>query len=158
MPPYTMYGKGSKHMKLNRFLVIAILLLISGIVLLGYSVAAGESSVGVFIVFPVLIGTGIWAFLGMMCVMGALLFGFMGFGARFAGFGEFNSSEPGQRQGQDQDQSPRQRTGHAVKGGGVVLIGPIPIIFGSDSKLTVVLAVLAIIMMMLMMFFLFFFL
>lgn len=141
-------------MKMNRFLAIAILLLIGGIALLGFSVAEGESSAGLFLVFPVLIGSGIWAFLGMMCIMGALLFGFMGMGARFAGFGEFDESEPGERQKQGQGQRPR--TGPAVKGGGVVLIGPIPIIFGSDTRLTIVLAVLAIIMMILMMFFLFF--
>jgi uncharacterized protein (TIGR00304 family) len=145
-------------MKMNRFLAIAILLLICGIALLGYSVTEGESSAGVFIVFPVLIGSGIWAFLGMMCIMGALLFGFMGIGARLAGFGEYYSSEPGEqpRQGQGRDQPPGQRTGPAVKGGGVVLIGPIPIIFGSDTRLTIVLAVLAIIMMIVMMFFLFY--
>jgi uncharacterized protein (TIGR00304 family) len=82
----------------------------------------------------------------------------MGIGARFAGFGDFDSSEPGQqqRQGQGAGQPPQQRTGPAVRGGGVVLIGPIPIIFGSDTKLTIVLAVLAIIMMIVMMFFLFY--
>ena len=147
-------------MKMNRFLAIAILLLICGIALLGFSVAEGESSAGVFVVFPVLIGSGIWAFLGMMCIMGTLIFGFMGIGARFAGFGDFDSSEPRdqQGQGQRQGQSPRQRTGPTVRGGGVVLIGPLPIIFGSDTKLTIVLVILAIIMMVVMMFFLFYFL
>ena len=140
-------------MKMNRFLAIAIMLLIGGIALLGFSVAEGESSAGIFVVFPVLIGSGIWAFLGMMCIMGALIFGFMGIGARFAGFGDLDESEPRDQQGQ----GPRQRTGPAVKGGGVMLIGPIPIIFGSDTKLTIVLAILAIIMMVVMMFFLFYF-
>ena len=142
-------------MKMNRFLAIAILLLFCGIALLGFSVAEGESSAGVFVVFPVLIGSGIWAFLGMMCIMGALIFGFMGFGARLAGFGDFDSSEPGEPQ--RQGQGPRQRTGPAVRGGGVVFIGPLPIIFGSDTKLTIVLVILAIIMMVVMMFFLFYF-
>ncbi len=149
-----MYLQGSENVKMNRFLAIAIMLLICGIALLGYSVAEGESSAGVFVVFPVLIGEGIWAFLGMMCIMGALLFGFMGFGARFAGFGDFDSTEP--RESQRPGQPPRQKTGPAVKGGGVVLIGPIPIIFGSDTKLTIVLVVLAIVMMVVMMFFLFY--
>jgi uncharacterized protein (TIGR00304 family) len=147
-------------MKLNRFLIIALLLLICGIALLGYSVSEGESSAGVFVIFPVLMGSGLWAFVGMMCIMGALLFGFMGFGARFAGFGELYPSEPGEQQrlGQNQrgGQPPGQRTGPAVKGGGVVLIGPVPIIFGSDIRLTIVLVILAIIIMFSMMFFLFY--
>lgn len=152
-----MYPGGSENMKMNRFLAIAILLLICGIALLGFSVAEGESSAGVFVVFPVLIGSGLWAFLGMMCIMGALIFGFMGIGARFAGFGDFDESEPRAQQKQGQGQGPRQRTGPAVRGGGVVLIGPLPIIFGSDTKLTIVLVILAIIMMVVMMFFLFYF-
>jgi uncharacterized protein (TIGR00304 family) len=121
-----MYLGGSENMKMNRFLAIAILLLICGIVLLGFSVAEGESSAGFFIVFPVLIGSGM------------------------------SEPRDQQSQGQRQGHGPRQRTGPAVKGGGVVLIGPIPIIFGSDTRLTVVLAVMAIIMMILMMFFLFY--
>jgi uncharacterized protein (TIGR00304 family) len=144
-------------MKLNRFLIMALLLLICGIALLGYSVAEGESSAGIFVIFPVLMGSGLWAFVGMMCIMGALLFGFMGFGARLAGFGELYPSEPGdQRHEQAQGQPPGQRTGPAVKGGGVVLIGPVPIIFGSDIRLTIVLVILAIIIMFSMMFFLFY--
>lgn len=149
-------------MKLNRFLVIALLLFICGIALLGYSVAEGESSAGVFVIFPVLMGSGLWAFVGMMCIMGALLFGFMGFGAQFAGFSDIYPSEPGEQESQEQGQnhgagqSPKQRTGPAVKGGGVVLIGPVPIIFGSDIRLTIVLVILAIIIMFSMMFFLFY--
>jgi uncharacterized protein (TIGR00304 family) len=153
-----MYLGGSENMKMNRFLAIAIMLLIGGIALLGFSVAEGESSAGLFVIFPVLIGSGIWAFLGMMCIMGALIFGFMGIGARFAGFGDFDESEPRdqQRQGQGQGQGQKRRTSPAVKGGGVVLIGPIPIIFGSDTRLTIVLVILAIIMMFAMMFFFFY--
>jgi uncharacterized protein (TIGR00304 family) len=36
-----------------------------------------------------------------------------------------------------------------VKGGGIIMIGPIPIIFGSDKKHAVILAILTIIIMLL---------
>ncbi|UCF09289.1 MAG: DUF131 domain-containing protein [Thermoplasmata archaeon] len=71
-----------------------------------------------------------------------MIFGFLGFGAQFAAVAW---EEPGP-QGKQQGQGPRPRTGRSVKGGGVVLIGPIPIIFGSDARMTAVLVVLAIVL------------
>lgn len=41
----------------------------------------------------------------------------------------------------------RKKTKTKVGGGGVVLIGPIPIIFGSDKKFLIIAVVLAIILM-----------
>lgn len=40
-----------------------------------------------------------------------------------------------------------------VKGGGVILIGPIPIVFGTDKKYVVLLMILAIVLMLLMLIF-----
>ena len=42
-----------------------------------------------------------------------------------------------------------RKNGAGVKGGGVVLVGPIPIIFGSDAKWTSVAIVLAIVLVVL---------
>ena len=36
-----------------------------------------------------------------------------------------------------------------VKGGGLVLIGPVPIIFGTDKRITLILSVIALIIMIL---------
>ena len=43
----------------------------------------------------------------------------------------------------------RRRSGAEVRGGGVVMIGPIPIIFGSDAKWASVAIVLAILLVLL---------
>lgn len=44
----------------------------------------------------------------------------------------------------------RQETGEKkVKGGGVILIGPIPIVFGTDKKYALILMILAIVLMLL---------
>ncbi len=60
---------------------------------------------------------------------------FVGLLLVIAGFGVVILSTLGQRQ-----------KGSEVRGGGVVIIGPIPIIFGSDAKWTSVAIVLAIVL------------
>jgi len=37
----------------------------------------------------------------------------------------------------------------SIKGGGVILIGPVPVVFGTDKKYTILIMVLAIIIMLL---------
>jgi uncharacterized protein (TIGR00304 family) len=128
-------------MRMNRNLVLALVLGIIGIMILGYSVSEGESSAGIFLFIPVFYGSGLFAFIGVLCIMGAMILGFVGFAERM-GSREGYESQP--------SRSP-QSTGHkpksGIKGGGVVLIGPIPIIFGSDPKTTVVLVIFALIIM-----------
>ncbi len=128
-------------MRMNRYLGLAIVLVICGIVLLGYSVASGEGTAGVVIFIPVFYGSGLFAFLGVLCIMMGLILGFFGIAK---GLGETREFEDFRDQ-----QSPRPagpRTQKSIKGGGVVLIGPIPVIFGSDAKTAIVLVVLAIIL------------
>lgn len=54
-----------------------------------------------------------------------------------------------------QDTGGEENTGHEkkingkVKGGGVILVGPIPIVFGTDRRYALILMVLAIIIMLL---------
>lgn len=137
-------------MKLNRFFAVAILLIVCGIALLGYSASAGEGSAGVFFIVPYFQGSGLAAFLGMLCIMGAMISGFLGFAAQM--------EVPGEGAPRDQEQGqkpPGTKPRPAVKTGGVVLIGPIPIIFGSDPKMAVILAAMAIVMIVMMFFFFF---
>lgn len=47
----------------------------------------------------------------------------------------------------EEEEERRKKTKTKVGGGGVVLIGPIPIIFGSDKKFLIIAVVLAIILM-----------
>ncbi len=139
-------------MKMNRYLIMALLLAICGIALMGYSVSSGESSAGVFFIIPIFYGSGISAFLGVLCIMAAIFLGFVGFAASAVGDEGYEPSrEP---QGSSQGRAAPKKT---IKGGGVVMIGPIPIIFGSDSKSAKVVAILAIILMIIMMVFMFMF-
>ncbi|UCE73853.1 MAG: DUF131 domain-containing protein [Methanomassiliicoccales archaeon] len=123
---------------MNRNLILAVILGIAGIVLIGYSVASGEGNAGIILFIPVFYGSGLFAFMGVLCIMAAMILGFIGFAERMV---EQEGNEPRSAQ------STAPRIQKSVKGGGVVLIGPIPIIFGSDAKTTIVLVVLALIVM-----------
>jgi uncharacterized protein (TIGR00304 family) len=132
---------------MNRNLALAGILGIIGLAILGYSVSQGESNASIFLFIPVFYGSGLFAFLGVLCIMGAMILGFVGFAERAA---SQNGYEP--EPSQQTSGKPKKN----MKGGGVVLIGPIPIIFGSDPKTAVVLAVLALIIMVAAMIFIYF--
>jgi uncharacterized protein (TIGR00304 family) len=126
---------------MNRNLVYGIILGVAGILILGYSVSQGESNAGIFLFIPVFYGSGLFAFIGVLCLMGAMILGFVGFAERMAS-GYEEDSQP-KRSSKPTGSSPNR----SIKGGGVVLIGPIPIIFGSDPKTAIVLAVFALVIM-----------
>jgi uncharacterized protein (TIGR00304 family) len=51
---------------------------------------------------------------------------------------------------ESEERDAEQETGKKrVKGGGVILIGPIPIVFGTDKKYALILMILAIVLMLL---------
>ena len=129
---------------MNRYFVYSILFLIGGIALLGYAVASGEANVAIVVFIPVVYGSGIMAFLGMICIIAAIFLGFLGVANRFVGEEE---DEPERSTSKTRPPQPTQyKPQKSVKGGGVVLIGPIPVIFGSDTRMAVILAILAIIL------------
>jgi uncharacterized protein (TIGR00304 family) len=136
---------------MNRYFIMALCSGICGIVLLGYSAASGEGSAGVVLFIPFFSGSGIYSFLGALCIMAAIFIGFIGFAASQPGF-EDSENNPEKRSGQSSQSGPKK----SIKGGGVVMIGPIPIIFGSDSKTAMILVVLAIILMIIVMVFMFY--
>jgi uncharacterized protein (TIGR00304 family) len=122
--------------QLNKTLIFAIILGILGIILLGLSVASGEGSASIVLIIPVFSGSGIFSFVGVLCIMAALMIGFMGIAQKMA---ESEKSQPNEKK-TPSDKKP-------LKGGGVVLIGPIPIVFGSSPKAAMILMVMAIIIM-----------
>jgi uncharacterized protein (TIGR00304 family) len=64
--------------------------------------------------------------------------------------GMFQDSRSGQdRSGRTESESYRTKVESKFKGGGVIMIGPIPIIFGSDKESAKIVIILAIILMLL---------
>jgi uncharacterized protein (TIGR00304 family) len=93
---------------------------------------AGEVETGFLLIFPFIIGTGIYAFAGFILFFIAVLL-FM--------FGLVSTATI--------DLSPYEGdTKKSIKGGGVILIGPFPIVFGSNWKIAALLMILAIILIL----------
>jgi uncharacterized protein (TIGR00304 family) len=89
------------------------------------------------LIFPVYVGSDIWGFFGILCVIGAFFVGFLGLIPTRLPAGGPDSG----RQGAPPSGGPEKRFG------GVVMLGPIPIIVGSDVKMSVLAIVLAIVLM-----------
>jgi len=82
-------------------------------------------------------------------------------GKKYSGISESNSSQKGANYNETRDysnspyeKSPAGKVESKIKTGGVIMLGPIPIIFGSDKESAKTAAILAIILMVLSLLFL----
>ena len=119
---------------MNKYHLFSLMCLIIGIVFFAVGIFSGDVETGFVVVFPFIAGSGIYAFLGFIFVFISVLL-FM--------FGFTSTVESNDFQADYDGYQPSRKT--SIKGGGVVLIGPIPIVFGSNWKIAVILMILAII-------------
>lgn len=105
----------------------AFILFMFGIFLIGASAVFGKGKIMLFFFIPVFYGTGILAFLGMGCIIVSMFLMFYSMTLTL---------------GVEEEYAPVKQ-GRKVKGGGIVFIGSVPIIFGSDVKTAVILMILA---------------
>ena len=117
---------------MNKYHLLSLIFFILGIISFTIGVLSGEVEAGFILIFPSIIGSGITAFLGFIFIFFAIILFMFGF-TRATIPDEYCSDE-------------HSKTKTSVKGGGVVLIGPIPIIFGSNWKIALVMIILAIIL------------
>jgi uncharacterized protein (TIGR00304 family) len=119
-------------MRIRMWLPLAIF--IGGIVAVAAAVASGEADVSLIVIFPVFTGSSGLFILGISLII--LSF--------FASFGVLAMAPPdSQRQDLEQPLQPIQRDSRReTKYGGFVLIGPIPIAFGSDKSMTLLMLVI----------------
>ncbi|MCI4371331.1 MAG: DUF131 domain-containing protein [Thermoplasmata archaeon] len=114
--------------------------LLAGLVVLALAVARGEASLYVLVLFPVVVGSGPLGFLGIVLVFAgfALTFLLLPAAAGARSDGAISTlpltSAP--------VATPRRRWG------GVVFLGPIPIVFGSDSEVTRAMLLLGIVLVL----------
>jgi len=106
-------------------------ILLTGLVALAVAVARGEASVYLIFIVPAVVGTGPLAFLGIPLV-------FLGF---FLTFFLWTAGAPLPAMGPATDPTevpgvPPQGTPKTRRWGGVVFLGPIPLVFGSDPQMT----------------------
>jgi uncharacterized protein (TIGR00304 family) len=107
----------------------AWIVLLAGLAAIGYAGLQGDLEVYLLVFVPVVAGTGPWAALGLVGVIVGLagLF-WTTASSRMTRPGEGSPREPG-RARQRPEQAERE-----TKSGGVILLGPIPIAWGSDRS------------------------
>ncbi len=100
---------------------LASLMFISGIILLILAMIKGEGEAGIFIIFPFFAGKGILSIAGISLIFLSFIIFFFSFIPSYEG-GEIKVER---------------------KTGGIVFIGPIPIIFSSDYSIAKILLAFA---------------
>jgi len=118
---------------------IALAVFAGGLALLGYSAALGESQVHLVLIFPVVTGGGAAGLAGMGLIFLAMALGFLSF-ARPSPVPVPKAEAAGAPQPPPTPATP------AAKFGGVVFLGPIPIVFGSSPTISKVMLALAVVM------------
>jgi len=127
---------------MNKYHFISMLLFISGITFFVYGVLTGEVNTGFILIFPFFVGSGVYALFGVVFIFVSILlfmFGFVDVESDLKELQDFGG-------GRDDDHILAKK--RFFEGGGVVLIGPIPIVFGSNWKIAAVLIVLTIILVL----------
>jgi uncharacterized protein (TIGR00304 family) len=138
------------------YLVGALCLFIFAGVLMAIAVWRGEAQVGIFLIFPFVSGGGLFMGLGMLLVLVGFVVLVIGAVRRFGAMAlEDGWDEEGPKPRQRAKPRPRTvgdeevdapRVSKGFKGGGVVFIGPVPIVFGRDAKVTKLMLYLSIVL------------
>ncbi|RLF49790.1 MAG: hypothetical protein DRN20_01210 [Thermoplasmata archaeon] len=120
--------------------LLPLILFIAGVGAIIFSLMQGRGGAGIFIIFPVIYTTGILGIIGVLLIMLSLLsLFFMPFRAVYDSYhtpiADFEEHD----------------VYHAMEKrekryGGILLIGPFPIIFGTDREMMGVLIIIALIM------------
>ena len=138
---------------MNKFHAGAVFTLVLAVVFIGLSIANDEGAVHIFLVFPVITVNSLYSGLGALCIFLTFIFFFAGFlsGYELAGWDELAGQTAGDTKQRTPSQQGAREPGASkkvnIQGGGMVLIGPIPIIFGSNQKLTLIVAGIALVIM-----------
>lgn len=130
---------------LNRMRAVSILMIAASSILLALAALRGELEIALIVIIPVIMGSGPLSLAG-----GLLLF----FGLVLFLLSHFRASYR-REEGSEPDHRDKLEGVSRPKVGGVVLLGPIPIIFGSDwrmASLAIILAIVLIIMAILLLF------
>ena len=107
-------------------------LLAGGVLAIAYGLAVGQGILSLFLVFPVVTATGAWPAGGIVLLLAGFFLTILGWSAP-AGIprGVEPSPPTAPTGGQPPAGEPRPR-----RWGGVIFLGPLPIVFGSDAKVT----------------------
>jgi len=106
-------------------------LFVAGVAALVYAFLQNEATPNLVVIIPLITATGRWAFLGiLLMVVGVFLFFLTWSGALEAAPAALPPAPPAASSpAASPSTSPR-------RWGGVVFLGPVPVVFGSDQKVT----------------------
>lgn len=108
--------------------VISMGLLASGVALVAGSVASGEAEVSLVVIFPVFSGSSAYFLLGTLLIVAGMLGGLLTLWTTASEVPPARAREsPGVKRVED--------AGEKSTIGGLVLIGPVPIAFGSNPRI-----------------------
>lgn len=131
---------------MNKYHVISWVFFLVGLVLLSLGFIQGELQTGIVLIFPFIAGTGIYGFFGVISFFLAFIFFMLALNPRT----NIDQTMGEEHRYYDGGYPKNKR----FKGGGVVFIGPIPIVFGSSWKVALLLMILAVIFIVIYVFFL----
>jgi uncharacterized protein (TIGR00304 family) len=125
---------------MNKGILISLIFFIIGLGLLCYGFLLGEVSIGLIVFFPFISANGIVGFIGILFIMFSLFILFF-----YPLFFVNNWYQLQKDKGNffSKDFNPQKK----VQSGGILFLGPIPIIFGSNKKITKYMIVLSIIIL-----------
>ena len=107
----------------------------SALVMIGVATVLGQIEFSLFLIIPVLHGRGLLAVLSILLLFSGIL-------VLFLSFIPWHAEEPHIRE--EGDDLTWDYGGGKKRFGGVVLIGPVPIVFGSDWRMALIAIALAI--------------
>ncbi len=120
---------------------IPVLVFLAGVGCIIAAAVTGEAKVELLVVFPLISGSSLLFILGVVLIVLSFILGFV--------IAATSTMEQAAETGQDNGgtQNPAAENHQRTRFGGVVLIGPVPIIFGSDRRLALIMIILAIVLM-----------
>ncbi len=109
--------------------LVGPVLLIVGLVVLAVGFLQGEATLMLFIIFPVVTASGLWSVLGIILIVAGFFLSFLGVASTIEPVPMPPPSPP-----EPSAAAPPAPAAAQKRWGGIVLLGPIPILFGSDPK------------------------
>ena len=123
---------------MNRYHILSIVCFFIGIVFFVLGFFTGDVKAGFIVIIPFIAGSGIYALLGFIIIFISILLFMFGFNR------PVNSEEFSYDDGSGKKSS--------FKTGGVILIGPIPIVFGSNWKIALAMMIAGFLIMIFLLF------
>lgn len=117
---------------MNKWYLLSLVLLTGGVVFLVLGIIRGEVELGIAVIIPFMIGSGIFAGAAFLCLAGFFVCFFLGM---------MQSTHT-----RTNALLTHEKQNSSIKTGGVVFIGPLPIIFGSNWKIALAMMVLALVL------------